>query len=152
MNPSSYLSSFFSGTRAVLDLCIQNNVKRLVYSSCTSVCFLPFKGRSTFSAIINSTESKTDTPVLDSSKLWEQDGEFLIPGYASSKLRAENIVLNSNGAPLQNQLGKQREAFLYKIPLCNPLIINPLRLPGHQRHTRSPYLWRMRFTLCHRCL
>ncbi|KAH8405284.1 hypothetical protein KR222_001962 [Zaprionus bogoriensis] len=92
------------GTRALLDLCIQNNVKRLVYSSCTSVCFVPFKGRSTFSAVINSTESKTDTPMLDSSKLWEQDGEFLIAGYASSKLRAENIVLNSNGAPLQNQL------------------------------------------------
>ncbi|EDV96693.1 3 beta-hydroxysteroid dehydrogenase/Delta 5--_4-isomerase type 1 [Drosophila grimshawi] len=93
-----------NGTRAVVDLCIQNNVKRLVYSSCTSVCFVPFKGRSTFAAIINSTESKTDTPKLDSSKLWEQDNEFLIAGYASSKLRAENIVLNSNGAPLQNQL------------------------------------------------
>ncbi|XP_062129759.1 3 beta-hydroxysteroid dehydrogenase/Delta 5--_4-isomerase [Drosophila sulfurigaster albostrigata] len=92
------------GTRAVVDLCIQNNVKRLVYSSCTSVNFVPFKGRSTFSAVINSTESKTDTPTLDSSKLWEQDKEFLIAGYASSKLRAENIVLNSNGAPLLNQL------------------------------------------------
>ncbi|KAM8709200.1 hypothetical protein ACLKA7_016072 [Drosophila subpalustris] len=92
-----------NGTRAVVDLCIQHNVKRLVYSSCTSVCFVPFKGRSTFSAVINSTESKTDTPTLDSSKLWEQDNEFLIAGYASSKLRAENIVLNSNGAPLQNQ-------------------------------------------------
>ncbi|TDG52882.1 hypothetical protein AWZ03_000425 [Drosophila navojoa] len=93
-----------NGTRTVVDLCIQQNVKRLIYSSCTSVCFVPFKGRSTFSAVINSTESKTDTPTLDSSKLWEQDSEFLIAGYASSKLRAENIVLNSNGAPLQNQL------------------------------------------------
>ncbi|KAH8298635.1 hypothetical protein KR018_004498 [Drosophila ironensis] len=92
-----------NGTLAVVDLCIQNNVKRLLYTSCTSVCFVPFKGRSTFSAVINSTESKTDTPTLDSSTLWEQDGEFLIAGYASSKLRAENIVLNSNGAPLQNQ-------------------------------------------------
>ncbi|KAI8041344.1 hypothetical protein M5D96_005602 [Drosophila gunungcola] len=44
-----------------------------------------------------------DTPTLDSSTLWEQDNKFLIQGYASSKLRAENIVLNSNGAPLQNQ-------------------------------------------------
>ncbi|ALC45094.1 CG7724 [Drosophila busckii] len=93
-----------NGTLAVVDLCIENNVKRLVYSSCTSVCFVPFKGRSTFSAIINSTESKTDTPRLDSSKLWEQDNEFLIAGYASSKLRAENIVLSSNGAPLHNHL------------------------------------------------
>jgi len=67
---------------------------------------VPFKGRSTFSAVINSTESKTDTPTLDSSSLWEQDNQFLIPGYASSKLRAENIVLNSNGAPLQNQHGE----------------------------------------------
>ncbi|KAH8384449.1 3 beta-hydroxysteroid dehydrogenase/Delta 5--_4-isomerase [Drosophila serrata] len=92
-----------NGTLAVVDLCIQNNVKRLVYTSCTSVCFVPFKGRSTFSAVINSTESKTDTPTLDSSTLWEQDNQFLIAGYASSKLRAENIVLNSNGAPLQNQ-------------------------------------------------
>ncbi|KAH8234795.1 hypothetical protein KR032_003211 [Drosophila birchii] len=92
-----------NGTLAVVDLCIQNNVKRLVYTSCTSVCFVPFKGRSTFSAVINSTESKTDTPTLDSSTLWEQDSQFLIAGYASSKLRAENIVLNSNGAPLENQ-------------------------------------------------
>ncbi|XP_068142743.1 3 beta-hydroxysteroid dehydrogenase/Delta 5--_4-isomerase [Drosophila tropicalis] len=95
-----------NGTRTVVDLCIRNNVKRLVYTSCTSVCFVPFKGRSTFSAVINSTESKTDTPSLETSttNLWEQDGQFLIAGYASSKLRAEHIVLNSNGAPLQNQL------------------------------------------------
>ncbi|XP_017081138.1 3 beta-hydroxysteroid dehydrogenase/Delta 5--_4-isomerase [Drosophila eugracilis] len=92
-----------NGTLSVVDLCIQNNVKRLVYTSCTSVCFVPFKGRSTFSAVINSTESKTDTPTLDSSNLWDQDSQFLVPGYASSKLRAENIVLNSNGAPLNNQ-------------------------------------------------
>ncbi|XP_017157120.1 3 beta-hydroxysteroid dehydrogenase/Delta 5--_4-isomerase [Drosophila miranda] len=91
------------GTLAIVDLCIQNNVKRLVYTSCTSVCFVPFKGRSTFSAVINSTESKTDTPTLDGASLWEQDSQFLIAGYASSKLRGENIVLNSNGAPLQNQ-------------------------------------------------
>lgn len=140
--------SFVTGTRAVLDLCIQNNVKRLVYSSCTSVCFVPFKGRSTFSAIINSTESKTDTPVLDSSKLWEQDGEFLIAGYASSKLRAENIVLNSNGAPLQNQLGKKQLTLLCELSLCNLLTI-PHRLPGHQCYTRSPYLWRMRLPFRH---
>ncbi|XP_030373217.1 3 beta-hydroxysteroid dehydrogenase/Delta 5--_4-isomerase type 1 [Scaptodrosophila lebanonensis] len=92
-----------NGTRAVVDLCVLNNVKRLVYSSCASVCFVPFKGRSTFSAIINSTESKTDTPTLEGSNLLEQDKQFLIAGYAASKLRAENIVLNSNGAPLDNQ-------------------------------------------------
>ncbi|KAH8365551.1 hypothetical protein KR093_001945 [Drosophila rubida] len=114
------------GTRAVVDLCIQNNVKRLVYSSCTSVNFVPFKGRSTFSAVINSTESKTATPTLASSKLWEQDNEFLIAGYASSKLRAENIVLNSNGAPLLNQLGESADTFSHLPNLFTA--IHPSRL------------------------
>jgi len=97
---------------------------------------VPFKGRSTFSAVINSTESKTDTPTLDSSSLWEQDNQFLIPGYASSKLRAENIVLNSNGAPLQNQHGEfnqidtkqlKRNLALLIIIINNPIKINQLK-------------------------
>lgn len=94
-----------NGTRSVVDMCIKHNVRRLIYTSCASVCFVPFKGYSTFSIVINQTESKAFTPVHDTNKSpIEYDKGFLIPGYSSSKLRAEKIVLNSYGATLTNQL------------------------------------------------
>ncbi|XP_055845933.1 3 beta-hydroxysteroid dehydrogenase/Delta 5--_4-isomerase type 3 isoform X2 [Episyrphus balteatus] len=95
-----------NGTRSVIDMCIKHNVIRLVYTSCASVCLIPFKGYSTFSIIINQTESKALTPVHDLNKSpIEFDKGFLIPGYSASKLRAEKIVLNSSGATLSNQAG-----------------------------------------------
>ncbi|KAL9907971.1 3 beta-hydroxysteroid dehydrogenase/Delta 5--_4-isomerase type 4 [Glossina fuscipes fuscipes] len=93
------------GTRAVVELCVQQNVKRLIYTSCASVCMVPFKGHSTFAMVINQTESKATTPKYDAQNPNNFDGRFLITGYSSSKLRAETIVLNSNGALLYNQKG-----------------------------------------------
>ena len=56
--------------------------------------------------IINQTESKADTPKYNAQNSIESfDKEFLIPGYSSSKLRAETVVLNSHGASLQNGKG-----------------------------------------------
>lgn len=55
-------------------------------------------GRATFSLIINQTESKAKTPLGDNA--------FLIPGYPSSKLRAETIVLGAHGATLANGRGE----------------------------------------------
>lgn len=66
---------------------------------------VPFKGHSTFAMVINQTESKATTPKYDAQNPNNFDGRFLITGYSSSKLRAETIVLNSNGALLYNQKG-----------------------------------------------
>lgn len=57
-------------------------------------------GRATFALVINQTESKAKTPSTDSG--------FLIPGYSSSKLRAEKIVLAAYGATLGNRVGKDK--------------------------------------------
>lgn len=57
-------------------------------------------GRATFALVINQTESKAKTPSTDSG--------FLIPGYSSSKLRAEKIVLAAYGATLGNHVGKDK--------------------------------------------
>lgn len=64
---------------------------------------VPFKGHSTFALVINQTESKAPTPKFDAQNPNDFDRHFLIPGYSSSKLRAETIVLNSNGTLLSNQ-------------------------------------------------
>uniref|UniRef100_A0A0A1WJ39 3 beta-hydroxysteroid dehydrogenase/Delta 5-->4-isomerase type 3 n=1 Tax=Zeugodacus cucurbitae TaxID=28588 RepID=A0A0A1WJ39_ZEUCU len=93
-----------NGTSAVVDLCVQHNVKRLIYTSCASVCLVPFKGYSTFTIVINQTESKANTPTFNAQDPVNFDKSFLIPGYSSSKLRAETIVLNSNGTLLSNQI------------------------------------------------
>ncbi|XP_011201974.2 3 beta-hydroxysteroid dehydrogenase/Delta 5--_4-isomerase type 3 [Bactrocera dorsalis] len=92
-----------NGTSTVVDLCVQHNVRRLIYTSCASVCLVPFKGYSTFTIVINQTESKANTPTFNAQEPADFDKSFLIPGYSSSKLRAESIVLNSNGALLSNQ-------------------------------------------------
>lgn len=94
---------YLTGTRSVIELCVEHNVKRLIYTSCASVCMVPFKGHSTFALVINQTESKAPTPKYDAQNPEDFDKKFLIPGYSSSKLRAETIVLNSNGTLLKNQ-------------------------------------------------
>lgn len=57
-------------------------------------------GKATFALVINQTESKAKTPSTDSG--------FLIPGYSSSKLRAEKIVLAAAGTTLGNRVGKDK--------------------------------------------
>ena len=104
---SRTIGQISTATRKIVDLCVRFNIPRLIYTSCASVCLVPFKGHSTFSMVINQTESKATTPKYDAHKPIETfDKEFLIPGYASSKLRAETIVLNSHGALLQDGEGE----------------------------------------------
>ena len=87
-------------------MCLKHNIQRLIYTSCASVNFVPYMG-STFSIVINQTESKASTPVYDTQQSSiEYDKGFFIPGYSSSKLRAEKIVLSSSGANLSNGIGK----------------------------------------------
>lgn len=66
---------------------------------------VPFKGRSTFTLIINQTEAKAPTPKYNAQDPIDFEKQFLIPGYSASKFRAETIVLNSNEATLNNQKG-----------------------------------------------
>lgn len=53
---------------------------------------------STMAVIVNQTEAKAKTGTVDSA--------FLIPGYPSSKLRAEKLVTLADGAMLQNGKGQ----------------------------------------------
>lgn len=101
-----YWNFYLLGTKNVVELCIKNNIKRLIFTSCASVNFVPYMGHSSFAITINQTESKAITPVHDPQKsASDYDKGFLIPGYSSSKLRAEKIVLNSSGATLSNGIG-----------------------------------------------
>ncbi|XP_061393282.1 3 beta-hydroxysteroid dehydrogenase/Delta 5--_4-isomerase type 1, partial [Musca vetustissima] len=92
-------------TQSVVDLCIKNNIQRLIYTSCGSVCMVPFKGSSS-TVVINQTESKAATPVFDPKKPEEFDKQFIIRGYSSSKLRAEQLVLSAHGKTLSNGSGQ----------------------------------------------
>lgn len=58
----------------------------------------PYLGKGTFSVIVNQTESRAKTPTVDS--------QFLMPGFPASKLRAEKMVLRSNGMELDNGKGE----------------------------------------------
>lgn len=93
----------FKGSLNIVDLCVQKNIKHLIYTSCASVCLVPFKGRSTFSLIINQTESKAVTPQYNAQETKKFENEFILSAYSASKLRAEAIILNSNGTPLYNR-------------------------------------------------
>lgn len=96
--PIPLLLKTISGTKLIVNLCIRHNIPRLVYTSSASVTLSPYMGRATFSLVINQTESKAKTP--------HSDNAFLIPGYPSSKLRAETIVLGAHGATLANGRGE----------------------------------------------
>lgn len=61
--------------------------------------------------IVNQTEAKAKTPAIESA--------FLIPGYPSSKLRAEKLVTVADGAMLQNGKGQSEESFF--LPLMSML-------------------------------
>jgi 3beta-hydroxy-delta5-steroid dehydrogenase / steroid delta-isomerase len=81
------------GTKNIIDLCIKYNVDRLVYTSTSYVTLKPFCGKFIFDVVVNQTENKAKPP--ESEKL-------LIPGYPVSKLKAEKLVLQSNGTILSN--------------------------------------------------
>ncbi|XP_065079851.1 3 beta-hydroxysteroid dehydrogenase/Delta 5--_4-isomerase [Ochlerotatus camptorhynchus] len=82
------------GTRVVIDLCRKYSVPRLVFTSDCLIHMTPYMGRANFTIVCNQTEPKTKVPAKES--------EFQIPGYAPSKLKAENLVLGVNDTPLEN--------------------------------------------------
>lgn len=80
-----------------MNLCVENNVKNLIYTSDILVTFVPFTKMGMFAAIVNETETKTKMPTTDD--------QFLIMGYPPSKLRGEKLVLEANGKGLENGKG-----------------------------------------------
>lgn len=84
---------FHTGTRNIIDLCRRHNVGRLVFTSSATVTLQPYMGRATFALIINQTESKAQPPAKES--------QMLVEGYPASKWRAEQLVLQANGAELE---------------------------------------------------
>lgn len=87
----------FAGTKNIVNLCIKHNVPKLIYTSCASVTLTPYLGKATFAVVVNQSESKAKTPVVDA--------DFIVPGYSSTKLRAEKIILGAHGTNLSNGTG-----------------------------------------------
>ncbi|XP_055607558.1 NADPH-dependent 3-keto-steroid reductase Hsd3b4 [Uranotaenia lowii] len=82
------------GTQTVINLCRKYNVPRLVFTSDCLIHMTPYMGRANFTVVCNQTEPKTKIPTKES--------EFQIPGYAPSKLKGENLVLDANDTLLAN--------------------------------------------------
>lgn len=94
---SPFIFVYFTGTKIIVNLCIKHNVPRLIYTSSADVTLTPYLGKATFAVVVNQTESKAKTPVVDAG--------FIVPGYSSTKLRAEKIVLGAHGTNLSNGTG-----------------------------------------------
>ena len=81
---TSSVCYIISGTNIVIEACLMNNVKRLVQtSSVDSVS--PLRDRE--------DEDEDSLPYLSES-------ELAMPEYASTKMKAEKLVLGSHGRPL----------------------------------------------------
>ncbi|XP_058798056.1 3 beta-hydroxysteroid dehydrogenase/Delta 5--_4-isomerase type 1 isoform X2 [Phymastichus coffea] len=83
-------------TENVIKLCIEENVPRLVHCSTTEVTLQPCFTGSIVAISIYKQESKLEVP---------SDSKLIFGDYAATKLRAEQIVLESHGSPLRNGAG-----------------------------------------------
>lgn len=70
----------------------------LIYTSSASITLSRYLGKAPYAVVINQTESKAAL----------SDSDFMIPGYAMTKSRAERIVLGANGTNLANGTGDMR--------------------------------------------
>ena len=82
------------GTARVIELCRRYSVPRLVFASDCLIHMTPYLGKANFTIICNQTEPKTKVPAKES--------DFQIPGYASSKWRAECLAIEANDTDLAN--------------------------------------------------
>lgn len=85
----------YVGTKNIVALCIKHNVQMLIYTSSASITLSGYLGKAPYAVVINQTESKASL----------SDSDFMIPGYAMTKSRAERIVLGANGTNLANGTG-----------------------------------------------
>lgn len=83
-----------TGTKNVIQLCVEMGVSRLVFTSTTEVTLVPFFQPALFAAVVNQTEAKARCPT-DRSKL-------IFSKYAESKLQAEELVLAAHGTILKS--------------------------------------------------
>lgn len=70
------------------------DIPNLVFTSTTEITLVPYLQRSFFAVIVNQTEHKALTP--------EDASCLLLPGYPTSKLEAEHLVLQANGSFLSS--------------------------------------------------
>jgi nucleoside-diphosphate-sugar epimerase len=83
-----------TATENVIQLCIEENVGRLIHCSTTEVTLQSCFKAGIVAISIYKQESRIEIP---------EDGKKLIFGeYAASKLKAEKIVIQSNGKLLKN--------------------------------------------------
>ncbi|XP_052873749.1 NADPH-dependent 3-keto-steroid reductase Hsd3b5 [Anopheles cruzii] len=82
------------GTARIVELCRRYSVPRLVFASDCLIHMTPYLGKANFTIVCNQTEPKTKVPAKES--------DFQVPGYASSKWRAECLVLAANDTELAN--------------------------------------------------
>ncbi|XP_034240229.1 3 beta-hydroxysteroid dehydrogenase/Delta 5--_4-isomerase [Thrips palmi] len=114
-------------TEAVVALCQRLSVPRLVVTSSMEVIMVPYlrgvlgKAMGSFTVIVNQTEARALPP---------SDPDVL-PPHAASKLRAERVALQANGAPLQDG------GVLRTVALRPPLLY------GEEDHSLVPALLRL---------
>ena len=75
-----------SGTNIVIEACLMNNVKRLVQTSSVDAV----------SPLKDCVEEDED------SLIYPPESELAMPEYASTKMKAEKLVLGSHGRPMEN--------------------------------------------------
>ena len=85
---------FPEGTRNVIEACIQQSVRRLIYAS--SVDVVKYKG--------DVVDGDEDTPATDNRT----------PGYGDTKCRAERAVLSAHGRPLSKGISLIAYCFHYE--------------------------------------
>lgn len=81
----------------MIDLCIEHDVKYLIYTSDIVVGMVPLTSSAVIAAVVNATESKAQYPLTDSG--------YIVPGYSSTKLKGEKLVLKSHQSPLKSGSG-----------------------------------------------
>ncbi|XP_011503426.1 PREDICTED: 3 beta-hydroxysteroid dehydrogenase/Delta 5--_4-isomerase type 1 [Ceratosolen solmsi marchali] len=91
-------------TENVTQLCIEENVGRLVHCSTTEVTLQSCFKAGIVAISIYKQESKIEIP--------ENDKRLIFGEYAASKLKAEQIVIKSNGKLLKNGKGQLRTVAL----------------------------------------
>lgn len=78
----------------MIDLCIEFNIKYLIFASDIVVSMVPLTSSAVIAGIVNASESKVKFPLTDSG--------FVVPGYSPAKLKGEKLVLKSHGLKLKD--------------------------------------------------
>nr|XP_046481914.1 3 beta-hydroxysteroid dehydrogenase/Delta 5-->4-isomerase type 4 isoform X1 [Neodiprion pinetum] len=83
-----------AATKNLLELCVEESVPRLVHCSTTEVTLQSYVRGGIVAMVVYSQESRAPPP--------DDENRLILREYATSKLRAERIVLAADGTPLKN--------------------------------------------------